>query len=229
MTVDDTASAGTCTPSASTDAAKTIQTKIYNMDNSIVNTTAATVTIDSKEFYVIAKENGKALLLQKDLEENSGWSSSKYTKFGSSSAWEGSTIQTYLNGTYLNGKTELNELVSATDIYTATPSNYNRADTSANGYTKSENQKVFLLSEADVFGTANGSAVASETESYEYTTASKTKVASEISNNGDYYWLRSPYYGDTYVARVYKDGTLDHCGVNYGISVGVRLALWVDL
>ena len=48
VTVDDTASAGTYTPSASTDAAKTIQTKIYNMDNSIVNTTAATVTIDSK-------------------------------------------------------------------------------------------------------------------------------------------------------------------------------------
>ena len=217
----------TYTPSASTDAAKAIQTKIYNMDSATVNTTAATVTIDNKEFYVIAKENGKALLLQKDLEENSSWTSSKDTTFGTSSAWEGSTIQTYLNGTYLDGKTELNELVSATDIYTATPSNYNRDDMSASGYTKSENQKVFLLSEADVFGTANGSAVASVAESYEYTTASKTQVASEISNNGVYYWLRSPYKTNENVAIVTTDGDLGSTWCK--MDRGVRPALWVNL
>ena len=78
----------------------------------------------------------------------------------------------------------LSSIVSETKIYTA----HNRTD---DEITYDETlDKVFILSEADVLGTANK---VSTTESKEYTLSSKTTLASKLPNdNTAGYWYRSP-------------------------------------
>ena len=206
---------------AGTEAATAASSIKDIMSSSKVNTADAIVNIDNTDYYVIAtkEENGQqqALLLSKTADST--------REFGSSSQWEASTIRTYLNGTYLTKHTILAQMAAETTIYTG--KSYNRSTSVGDSGFTATTDKVFLLSEADVFNTVNGSNVTKKTNTREYTTGSKLNLKFAIIKTGDCYWLRSPRGGSNYVAYVNTNGT--DASVAYNGVRGVRPALWVKL
>ena len=88
------------------------------------------------------------------------------------------------------GIKEVNKLTSA-------GSNSSTINTSAD--------KLFLLSEVEVFGT-NGGSKAGEGTQYEYYKAGNSTVKAFNTNDADDWWLRSPYNSSTYFCYVDWDG-----------------------
>ena len=174
--------------------------------------TTATVSIDSIEWYVLVKDttDNKALLWSKEPTEN--------RPFGSSNIWRDSAVRTYLNGDWLDSTTVLQSKALVTDI--TTRSQYN----ASTWITTSD--KVFLLSEADLFETFNGSPTDNDQD---YTYEGKV-IVSDIDmrkfTSASYMWLRSPYSGGN-VSYVTALGTLT--SFNVSTPLGVRPALWVSL
>ena len=178
---------------------------------SVTAGSTTTVTIDDVEWYVLVKDNGKALLLAK----NTVYSSN----FGSTNVWQDSTIRTTLNGTWLESTTVLKEKAVETEI--TTRSAYNATDWITT------QDKVFLLSEADLFGTFNKTET-SYAQDYTYGDEIIVPDVNMIKSTS-VYWLRSPRYysaGNPGVADVGTAGTVSSS--TYNSSHGVRPALWVD-
>ncbi|MFQ9798531.1 MAG: hypothetical protein ACLR23_05910 [Clostridia bacterium] len=84
---------------------KTITVKPLDFEDipSVTAGSTTTVTIDGVEWYVLVKDNGKALLWAKDPVEQREFNNS------TSNAWQNSALRTYLNGTWLNKTTVLKE------------------------------------------------------------------------------------------------------------------------
>lgn len=196
----DTSKSGTATV--------TVQT-LKEAINNITPGSTTTVTIDGLEYYVLAKENDQALLLTK------GVLSDKQT-FGNSYIWRDSTLRTYLNGEWLESMPTLKTAAVQTDI--TTRSSYNATDWITT------QDKVFLLSEADVFGTIQGGKTASDQD---YTYGNTPFVPDSIKTIGSSYWLRSPNYSADSVSLF---GSSGYRGSDYYTnSSGVRPALWINL
>ena len=189
----------------------TVRASLAGAIGSISPGSATTVTISGEEWYVLAKEDGKALLLAKNV-------SGEARRFDSGVIWEGSEIQTYLNGEWLDSRPVLKELAEETTIYTR--SAYNADTTSF----ITSLDKVFLLSEADVFGTQNGGTAVTK----DYTTGAKLPApGGSWVVNGKWWWLRSPKRGVNDVAGVDSAGNSAFSG---RIALrSVRPALWVNL
>ena len=134
---------------------KTITVKPLDFEDipSVTAGSTTTVTIDGVEWYVLVKDNGKALLWAKDPVEQREFNNS------TSNAWQNSALRTYLNGTWLNKTTVLKGKAVQTDI--TTRSQYN-----ATTWITTQD-KVFLLSEADLFGTVNET-VTANAQDYTY-------------------------------------------------------------
>ena len=142
-----------------------------------------------------------------------------------SPAWSGSDMQIYLNGSWLTNHSEA--AAKAIQVPISTRATYNTTTKSTT------NDKVFLLSEADLYGTSNYGADTSP-QSWEYTyngaklayfTSDSMKAATGGNN---WYWLRSPALNSYKVARVLTDGTRvwdDY----YDGNGGVRPAFWYNL
>ena len=157
---------------------------------------------------MLAKEDGKALILSKD--------SIGRKAFGSTCAWKDSTLRTYLNGEWLESTTLLKEKAVQTDITTRI---WNTSDFDTT------QDKVFLLSEADLFGTYNYGK--EDTDSKDYTYNGQVIVPNiEIRSSNDTVWLRSPA-GATLAAMCGGTGTINSNNVAH--DHGVRPALWIKL
>lgn len=198
-----------------------------------------TAQIDGREWYVLAKEDGKALIMAKEMEKTFGTKGNGKGQFDSRSDdeknnWATSSVRTWLNGEYLNGLTTLGSHVAETAITT-------RSEFNADTWTTSQD-KVFLLSEADMAGTFNGTAT---TDARDYTYGNGKLVTNdEIRKchkegadyvNANTYWLRSPHT-NTYMAAVcFADkGYVENVVITfqYGdndLNTGVRPAMWVNL
>ncbi len=178
--------------------------------------TTATVSIDGIEWYVLVKDTdeNKALLWAKEPVSSS--------KFGSSNVWQNSTVRTTLNGTWLNSTTVLKEKVVETTITT-------RSQIGATTWITTQD-KVFLLSEADLFGTFNGSST-SNAQDYTYGTSQLVTNSSvrgfTNTSYGIYCWLRSPRDNSGRVAVVHDYAAAGYYG--YSAACGVRPALWFSL
>lgn len=183
-----------------------------------------TVTIDGVQWYVLVKDGGEALLYAKDPVKTST----------TSLDWSTSTIRTDLNGTWLTGKPTLKEKAVEKTIYTRDKSVAAIAPTDVTAKWITTTDKVFLLSEADLFGTQGGSATS---EARDYTYGSKPivpdiEMRKFIANNPatgvnvSYSWLRSAY-SSAGVSYVYSTGT--HGYISPTSTFGVRPALWVNL
>jgi hypothetical protein len=201
------------------DAARTVVNSINAIDSANIGKSTATVEIDGVNYIVVDRGADSAILLQQNVDANE-------SSFGTSNQWKGSTIETYLNSTeeggYLNGKTTLQELIGdGVTIKTATA--YDRG--TDNTYAETTD-KVFLLSEADVFGTANGV----ETKNLsEYTNGTgKLNIDKSVLKTGSWWWLRSPKGSAGNVAIVYSDGVSSNYDCNVADG-GVRPALIVNL
>ena len=177
--------------------------------------TLNTATVDGIEYYVLVRNGNNALLLTKDLQEQRRFD-------GSSPKWETSALRTYLNGDWLNAQMTLSQHAVETTIYTR--STYNGTEFTAT------QDKVFLLSEADVYGTQN--LITAQAKDYTLGTEgvilpSNMRAATLNGTNTGYY-LRSLRGDSGYVSEVKNDGNLDYA--YYSVSVvGVRPALWVNL
>ena len=192
--------------------------------------TLETVTIDGKDWYLLARDGNKALIWAKEMEPTFGIDGADvfdgtYQVAGSGkNDWETSSTRTWLNGTYLTDSLSvLGNYVVETDI--TTRSEYNAED-----WTTTQD-KVFLLSEADLFGTHNGT-LTSEARDYTYGTSqlvtdvNMRKCDTTISA---YYWLRSPRRtsGELAVCALSNGDASSHYYHTY--RLGVRPALWVNL
>ena len=91
------------------------------------------------------------------------------------------------------------------------------------------NDKVFLLSEADVFGTQNSKTA----EVKDYTLGKEGVIVPDSMRIAQYngstngWWLRSPRNDTNYVALVSSNGILS--SNTYNNLSGVRPALWINL
>ena len=176
--------------------------------------TTATVSIDGIEWYVLVKDttDNKALLWSKEPTET--------RTFGSSNTWRDSALRTYLNGDWLNGTTVLQSKALLTDITTRNQYNGSTWITTSD--------KVFLLSEADLFGTFNKTATA-DIQDYTYGGSVIVPDVNMRKFTGDarFAWLRSPCHVSTSVADVSPEGSVD--SFKCSLTLGVRPALWFSL
>lgn len=178
------------------------------------------ITIDGIDFYVLANDttNNRILIWSKDV---------LFTQaFGSTNVWESSTLRTYLNETWLSENSTLQRAVETT---ITTRSSYN-----SNDFIETKD-KVFLLSEADLFGTTQGGKTAVE-QDYTYNgaqlpiTESMRKCSDKINV---LYNLRSPAFTSTRLTLMgcstgtYVPGTTGDAGCTY--PRGVRPALWIKV
>ena len=176
--------------------------------------TITTVEIDGVDYYLLARNGDQGLLWAKNSVQTAEFDSD-------SSQYEGSTAQSALN-TWLDSQSTLKELAQEYTIYTR--ARYNSRD-----FVTSVNQKVFLLSEADLFGTFSGNAAQPNDYTYNGTrlVAADNPVRSVLLSNNANCWLRSPSITTGIVAHVTTSGTLFNS--LYNNSFGLRPALWIDL
>ena len=90
--------------------------------------------------------------------------------------------------------------------------------------TQTTHDKLFLLSEVEIFGTTTYS-VPGEGTQYAYYKAGNSKLK-KVNGSVNYWWERSPYSGSTnYFCRVYTNGSADYNdasnsnGVSFGFCV----------
>ena len=193
-------------------AEKTVKTgKTYEEIGTITPGSTETVRIDGIEWYVLAKDDGKALIWSKEPVEERWLDASTIV-------WKDSEQRTYLNGDWLDGKATLKEKAVQTDITTRVYG----TDTF-----NTTQDKVFLLSEADLFGTHSYGQTPTDSRDYTY---KKQVLVPNIEmrkfTQGSYVWLRSPC-GSTCVNLVNYDGTLSSGGSTNVYSI--RPALWIKL
>lgn len=195
--------------------------------NAITPGSTDTVTVDGIEWYVLAKDtaNSRALLLSQRILEK--------RPFGNNvSSWKNSTLRTYLNGEWLDKYHTVKTTAVEVTLYSQIGI-YNAAvDTTQD--------KVFLLSQADVFGTwynSTADQAVTDTRLYTYNGAplalkdnGTLKEAVMLDGTNYSWWLRSPYINTNNIAAVSRDGgTINPINYNCGSSVGVRPAFWFDL
>ncbi len=177
------------------------------------------ILIDGIDYYVLVKDeiNNKILIWAK---EQLGFERG----FGSL-IWGNSNLRTYLNNTWLTEYDILSQLAVETTLTT-------RTSYSGTNFTESLD-KVFLLSEADVFGTTQNGKTA-EVRDYTYNgerlpiTMSMRKCTEKPVSM---YWLRSPNNssGSGWLSVVQaSSGALASKNCT-GEFWGVRPALWITL
>lgn len=178
--------------------------------------TLQTATLDGIDWYVLARDGNNALLLSKDIQERRRFDDND-------NVWETSEMQTYLNGDWLNGKTNISAHVHPVTLTTRNEWNVDTFETS-------EDQKVFLLSEADLFGTQNGQTAVAK----DYTLGKVGVIVPEnmrvAQDNGQnwLWWVRSPRTNTNSVAIVDSNGNASY-NIYYTTLIGVRPALWINL
>ena len=191
--------------------------------------TLETVTLDGRDWYLLARDGNKALIWAKEMETTFGtdgvdvFDGIANNNNSGDNVWETSSVRTWLNETYLtNSLSTLKGHAVQTAINTR--SEYN-ADTWI-----TTQDKVFLLSEADLFGTVSDQAT-SDARDYTYgtsqlaTSVNMRKCSNAISTS---YWLRSPRNSTTNVAYCSASSGRVISGY-YWYNLGVRPAMWVNL
>ena len=197
-------------------AEKTIKTgKTYEDIDTITPGSTETVRIDGIQWYVLAKDDGKALIWSKELVD-------ERRKFDESTiVWKDSALRDYLNGEWLDSTILLKEKAVETDITTRIfkTEDFNTTQ-----------DKVFLLSEADLFGTYEEGKTPTDPRDYTY---NGKQIVSDIEINkierNKMYFLRSPGKSSQGQLAIINgiQGTLSHN--NPYTELGVRPALWITM
>ena len=177
-----------------------------------------TVRIDGIDWYVLVKDNGKALILAKDVVGQQVFSTYNVTD----ASWYRSSIHSYLNGIgsgdFLANKPTLKQHLVETKITTR------KVDGTGVAWDETTD-KVFLLSEADLFGKYNNTIT---TEAKDYTYGNSVIVSkNEIRKSTSPYWLRSSSSKD--YGRYVDSGGTSSSTISPKMTAGVRPALWINL
>lgn len=207
------------------------------MANVLLSTKAVGSTVKlkvngtAKEFIVVHQGKPSSLyddscngtwLLMKDIYENRVWQSGNINKY------ESSDIHTYLNNTFLNlFESNIRDAIKQVKIpYRKNGGSGGTDQSGANGLSA----KIFLLSGYEVGWTTSDysyfpvdGAKLSYFESGTGTSANNKRIAN-LNGSAAYWWLRSPYTGDTSgVWYVHAGGDYDRNGASS--SNGIRPAL----
>jgi len=168
------------------------------------------------EWYVLAHEDGRRLLLAKDVIDRQA-----YNVAFTGVTWETCDLRFWLNGAFAHAAFSAEEraLIAPADL-----ANNDNAQYGIRGGNPTRDH-VFCLSldEVDRYLGAGHPALVGLTNDYVRST--------HIHNRGDggvAWWLRSPGDDSTEAAYVFRDGTVDAFGdgVDYGYY-GVRPAIWL--
>jgi hypothetical protein len=190
-----------------------------------------TVTIDGREWYVLVNDNdnNRALLWAKEMEATFGtngcgvFDGTVMVENSGDNVWETSSVRTWLNGTYLTDDlSTLQNYVVETAITT-------RSEFDGENWITTTD-KVFLLSEADLFGTFSGRET-SEEQDYTYGTSQLvTNVNMRKCDNtiDNYHWLRSPATSSVRVGACTTSSGLFATGYSW-YDNGIRPAMWITL
>lgn len=207
------------------------------MANVLLSTKAVGSTVKlkvngtAKEFIVVHQGKPSSLyddscngtwLLMKDIYENRQWHNSNVNNL------ENSTIHSYLNGTFLNlFESNIRDAIKQVKLpYRKNGGSGGSDQSGANGLLC----KIFLLSGYEVGWTTSDysyfpvdGAKLSYFESGTGTSANNKRIAN-LNGSAAYWWLRSPYTGNTgSVWLVYSNGGYDGNGASS--SCGIRPAL----
>jgi hypothetical protein len=159
------------------------------------------------EWEVLAKENGKALLISKYALD-----CKPYHENSCSITWENCTLRKWLNSEFINNAFSEEEIAEIVLTRNETKGSIQTED------------KVFLLSieEANKYLTQ-------EERKCRPTPYAKLHNAWSSGDNFCYWWLRSPVDIQGNAAYVYYDGDVHYRGssVYFGINA-IRVAMWVD-
>lgn len=125
--------------------------------------------------------------------------------------WRGSTMRTSTMATLLNQlSSDLKSVLKFVNKVTSVGNNSSGLETTSD--------KLFLLSEIEVFGATQYS-YAGEGKQYEYYTAGNSTIK-KVNGSANYWWERSPCSGNTiYFCRVDNSGTADFGNASYSIGV----------
>ena len=203
----------TITPLESAKVGDYVEFGLYEQDNDTTNGK------EPIEWLVLAKENGRALLISRY-----GLDNKKYNEEYARVTWDNCTLRTWLNGTFYKSafsEMEQDRIVSTTVTADKNP-NHNTVS-SGNDIT----DKIFLLS----INEANDYFSSGEERKCKATAYAGERGAYVYRATGCcWWWLRSPGYGTDRAADVNYDGRVlsdgNHVGNTYG---AVRPALWIDL
>lgn len=128
--------------------------------------------------------------------------------------WRGSTMRTSTMATLLNQlSSDLKSVLKFVNKVTSKGNNQSGLETTSD--------KLFLLSEIEVFGATQYS-YAGEGKQYEYYTAGNSTIK-KVNGSADYWWERSPRSGNTYgFCCVYNGGSANggYASGSYGVSFG---------
>lgn len=228
----------TATSKFDSNVSQTITVKLKSIFDGIEIGSTSTVTIDGTKFYVLAEDTSKAkiqyLIFATDPTSKG--------KFGSNWHWTKTCTAYTTLKTWLNGQPTLKAKAQQTTLYT-------RVDCTDYGNFNSDKYEIFLLSEADLFGTANGKTANTSSTTYknEYSYPTKGRLTSNSTiigfkdttnaveyTTGYWCWLRSPYpHADNSnefesVAVVRKDAMLAGRSFYATHQYSLRPALWVN-
>ena len=196
-------------------AEKTVITgATYEDIDTITPGSMATVRIDGIDWYVLAKNEGKALIWSAESVEQ--------RRFDASSiVWKDSELRTYLNGNWLNDTNVLKEKAVLTTITTRVEDNEEWNTTE---------DKVFLLSEADLYNTYGCQYSPPDPKDYTYGDA-QLVTNNEMKKCGDdgRTWLRTTSY-DQYVILIdNRSGNLTYVKNPNTSNYDVRPAMWITM
>lgn len=128
--------------------------------------------------------------------------------------WRGSTMRTSTMATLLNQlSSDLKSVLKFVNKVTSVGNNSSGLETTSD--------KLFLLSEIEVFGATQYS-YAGEGKQYEYYTAGNSTIK-KVNGSANYWWERSPRSGDTdYFCRVDGNGAayFNSASISFGVSFG---------
>lgn len=128
--------------------------------------------------------------------------------------WRGSTMRTSTMATLLNQlSSDLKSVLKFVNKVTSVGNNNSGLETTSD--------KLFLLSEIEVFGATQYS-YAGEGKQYEYYTAGNSTIK-KVNGSAYYWWERSPYSGNTTSfcsVRSYGSAAYDYASNSIGVSFG---------
>lgn len=192
--------------------------------------TEETVTIDGIEWYVLTQKLDQYLLWSaselKDGEKYFDGSNSGVT-------WKDSSLRIWLNG---NSSSQFLKQIPTLSPKIVTAQGLTTRSVLDPAEWATTDDKVFLLSEADIFGTTGGTTAQDKDYTCGYKTSfvtenmikSKNPTSTATTGSGNTYWLRSTYNSKQQIAMVHCVlGTLKYkFSNNFGY---VRPALWVNI
>ena len=167
------------------------------------------------EWTVIAKKDGKALLLSKYVLDCQPFSDS-----GDCTSWESSHLRAWLNNAFFNHAFTAEEQLMIVDTYLPADPNPKYGTEQGNATT----DRVFALSVREVKDYLD--------RDYERMAEATSYAIYERNayRDGSYWWTRTMGYSSDYATLVWSNGGINENGESvYTSNVGVRPAIWIEL